>query len=92
MHGMDFISASSGALIIPDKPLPTYNNYFIGSNPSKWAAECKIYQGVTIKNVYPGVDVRYYTDRGTLKYDILVQPGADPSRIALSMTGWIKFR
>lgn len=84
---VDFIGASSGALIIPDKPLPTYNNYFIGNNPSKWAAECKIYQGVTIKNVYPGVDVRYYTDRGTLKYDILVQPGADPSRIALKYDG-----
>lgn len=30
---VDFIGASTGAMIIPDKPIPTYNNYFIGSNP-----------------------------------------------------------
>ncbi len=84
---VDFMGASTGASVIPDKPIPTYNNYFIGSNPSKWAADCKIFQGITIKNVYPGVDVRYYTDRGTLKYDILVQPGADPSKIALKYDG-----
>lgn len=84
---VDFVDASSGAVIIPDKPVPSYNNYFIGNNPAKWAAECRIYQGVTIQNLYPGVDVRYYTDRGTLKYDILVKPGGDVSRIALRYDG-----
>ena len=88
MHGMWILSVLlRGLRLIPDKPIPTYNNYFIGNNPSKWAADCKIYQGITIKEVYPGVDVRYYTDRGTLKYDILVQPGGDPSRIALKYDG-----
>ena len=84
---VDFIGASTGVMMIPDKPIPTYNNYFIGNDPAKWASECKIYQGVTIKGVYPGIDLRYYSDRGTLKYDILVQPGADPARIALRYDG-----
>ncbi len=84
---VDFVGASAGVMLIPDKPIPTYNNYFIGNDPSKWASECKIYQGITIKSIYPGIDLRYYTDRGTLKYDILVQPGADPSRIALRYDG-----
>lgn len=84
---VDFVGASSGVMIVPDKMIPTYNNYFIGDNPSKWASECKIYQGITVKGIYPGIDLRYYTDRGTLKYDILVQAGADPSRIALKYEG-----
>ena len=84
---VDFVGASSGVMIVPDKMIPTYNNYFIGDNPSKWASDCKIYQGITVKGIYPGIDLRYYTDRGTLKYDILVQPGADPSRIALKYDG-----
>ena len=40
---------------------------------------------VTVKNVYPNVDVRYYTDNGTMKYDIIVKPGADISKIAITL-------
>jgi len=35
----------------------------------------------------PNVDVRYYTDNGFLKYDIIVKPGADISKIALKYNG-----
>jgi gliding motility-associated-like protein len=86
-YNVDFIGASSDLEIIPDKPLPTYNNYFIGNDPSKWASNCRIYQGITIKNVYPNVDIRYYTDNGTLKYDIIARPGADISQIAMRYKG-----
>lgn len=73
--------------IIPDKPLDSYNNYFIGDDPSKWASNCKIFQAITYKNIYPKIDVRYYTDNGRLKYDIIVHPGADVSRIAMHYDG-----
>ncbi|OQY96101.1 MAG: hypothetical protein B6D37_03045 [Sphingobacteriales bacterium UTBCD1] len=86
-YNVDFIGASPGMEIIPDKPLATYNNYFIGNDPSKWASNCRIYQGITAKNVYPNVDIRYFTDNGTLKYDIIVKPGADISKIALKYEG-----
>ena len=84
---VDFIGSNAQAEIVPDKPLDTYNNYFIGNDPSKWAAKCKVYQGITVKNVYPNVDVRYYTQGGTLKYDIIANPGADLRRIALKYDG-----
>jgi gliding motility-associated-like protein len=86
---VDFINASptSEFKIVPDKPLDTYNNYFLGNDPSKWAGNCKIYQAITVKNIYPNVDVRYYTDKGILKYDIIVKPGADISKIALRYEG-----
>lgn len=86
-YNVDFLGASPQMHIIPDKALPTYNNYFIGNDPSKWASDCKIYQGITLENVYPNVNVRYYTDKGTLKYDIVVKPGADISKIALKYEG-----
>lgn len=84
---VDFVGASPQMAVIPEKPIPTYNNYFIGNDPSRWAAECRIYQGISIQNIYPGVDVRYYTDKGSLKYDILVKPGGDVSKIALKYDG-----
>ncbi|MEI9946118.1 MAG: SBBP repeat-containing protein [Chitinophagaceae bacterium] len=86
-YDVDFVGASPAIQVIPDKAIPTYNNYFIGDDPSKWGSNCRIYQAVTLKDVYPNVDVRYYTDNGTLKYDIIARPGADISKIALKYNG-----
>src|SRR6185503_8449956 len=86
-YAVDFANASDQIELIPDKSLEYYSNYFIGNDPSKWASDCKVYQGITVKNIYPNVDVRYYTNNGSMKYDIIVKPGADLSRIALKYTG-----
>jgi gliding motility-associated-like protein len=86
-YKVEFLGANASPQIIPDKPVFTYNNYFIGDDPSRWAENCKIYQGITMKDIYPGIDVRYYSDNGTMKYDIIVHPGADPSVIGLRYNG-----
>lgn len=86
-YAVEFVGANPNPQIIADKPLPNYNNYFIGSDPSKWAAGCKIYQGITIQNLYPNVDIRYYSHNGRMKYDLMVKPGADVSKIALRYNG-----
>jgi gliding motility-associated-like protein len=87
-YNVEFVNSNPSPEIIPDKALPTVNNYFIGNDSSKWATNCKIYHGITYKNVYPGIDVRYYTDAGDrLKYDLIVHPGADANKIALKYKG-----
>jgi len=86
-YEVSFINANQRAKIEADKPLFTYNNYFIGNDPSKWASGCKIFQGITIKDIYPGIDLRYYTDNGTLKYDLMVHPGGNPSDIVMKYDG-----
>ncbi len=58
--------------IVADKPIDTYNNYFIGNDPAKWKGNCRIFQGITYKNLYPGIDARYYTNEGRLKYDLIL--------------------
>src|SRR5436305_1124500 len=52
-YAVQFVGANENPEIIPDKQLPSVNNYFIGNDKSKWASDCKIYGGVTYKNVYP---------------------------------------
>ncbi|MCW3115760.1 MAG: hypothetical protein JWR18_4156 [Segetibacter sp.] len=74
-------------VIVGDKALQTVNNYIIGNDPSKWERNCKIFQAVTYQNMYRGVDVRYYTSEGQVKYDLILQPGADYSRISMKYTG-----
>ena len=48
---------------------------------------CKVYQGVTYHDLYPGIDIRYYTNNGQLKYDLIIHPGADVSRIRMRYDG-----
>lgn len=86
-YRVNFLGASNAVQSFPDKPLDTYNNYFIGNDKSKWKGGCKIYQGVTYKNMYPNIDVRYYTDAGTLKYDLVVHPGGNVNDIVLKYEG-----
>ena len=86
-YHVDFLGASAAIKTVPSKVIQTYNNYLIGSDQSKWGKDCKIFQAVTLENVYPNVDVRYYTDNNFLKYDIIVKPGGDISKIALKYDG-----
>ena len=86
-YTVEFVGAQTPQ-ILPDKPLPTVNNYFIGNDKSKWASDCKIYMGVTYKNIYRGIDLRYYVDGGNnLKYDFIVHPGAKVDDITMKYTG-----
>ncbi len=80
-------SFASQQQIEPDKILPYQNNYFIGNDQSKWASGCQLAQAITYKNVYPNIDVRYYSDEARLKYDIIVHPGGNVNAIAMQYTG-----
>lgn len=84
---VDFVDASPTMQVMPDKVMTAVNNYFIGDDPSKWGSNCRVYQAITLKEVYPNVDVRYYTYNGRLKYDIIAKPGANISKIALRYDG-----
>jgi PKD repeat protein len=84
---VDFIGASKIYKITGGKPIDTYNNYFYGNDPAKWAANCKIFQSIAVKNIYPNIDLQYYSRNGQLKYDIIVRPGGDIKKIALKYDG-----
>jgi gliding motility-associated-like protein len=86
-YQVKFLNANPTAEIVPDKAQATYNNYILGNDPSKWASNCKIYQAVTFKNIYPNIDIRYYTANGTLKYDLIVNPGGNINDVNLYFEG-----
>lgn len=86
-YNMTFAGSNPNPEIVPEKEISSYENYFIGNDPSQWASNCKIYQAITYKNMYPGIDVRYYAQGEQLKYDIIVHPGADASKIVMKYEG-----
>ena len=64
-----------------------YYNYFIGNDPSKHTSNVGLYKEALVKEIYSGIDLRYYFDKGLLRYDYIVRPGADPSQIRFSIEG-----
>lgn len=86
-YHVSFVNASPNVQVIPDKAADSYSNYFIGNDPKKWASNVKTYQLVNYKSLYNNVDMQVYSDQGTLKYDLIVQPGGDPSQIQLQYDG-----
>jgi len=85
-YEVKFLNAGTPT-IVPDKRLAGTNNYLLGNDKSKWAADCGSFNAVTYQSMYPKVDVRYYTNNGQLKYDIIANPGADLSKLAIEFDG-----
>lgn len=67
--------------------LSSGNNYFLGDDPKRWKTNIRSFKAIVYKNIYPGIDVRYYSESGKLKYDLIVEPGADLSRVVMKYTG-----
>jgi hypothetical protein len=66
---------------------PGTTNYFIGNDSTKWVTGARTFSGVTMKHIYAGVDVRFYLDNGVPRYDLIVNPGADPKSIQIKFAG-----
>jgi Ca2+-binding RTX toxin-like protein len=63
-------------------------NYFIGNDPSTWHSDVATFGRVAYRGVFPGIDVSYHgNNAGTLEYDFVVAPGADPKDIRLKFSG-----
>jgi hypothetical protein len=84
---MQLLGANMESRVVGAAELPGKVNYFIGNDPAKWRTNVPTYAQVKYENVYPGVDLVYYGNRGRLEYDFVVAPGTDPSVIALRFRG-----
>ena len=63
------------------------SNYFIGRDPSKWYTGIPQFARVIFKSVFPETDVIYYGNEGTVEYDFVLRPGADPHALAFRISG-----
>ncbi|MGK7395823.1 MAG: gliding motility-associated C-terminal domain-containing protein [Candidatus Cyclobacteriaceae bacterium M3_2C_046] len=89
MHAfkVEFTRANSAVKVLGIAAYPETYNYFKGSEPSGWASGVKAYQAVIMQNIYSGIDLKLYQDRGHLKYDFIIKKGADPNQIRLRYKG-----
>jgi hypothetical protein len=51
------------------------------------AVHAASYAEVRLNGIYPGIDMRNYFDGGRPRYDIVVKPGADASKVRMAFKG-----
>src|SRR5262245_10190532 len=71
----------------PENLLPGVSNYFLGDDPRAWRTGVPHYARVRYVEVYPGIDLVYYSAAGELEYDFLLAPGANAADIRMSYDG-----
>jgi len=81
------LGMKNDATIVAERLQPTKINYYTGKDPKKWRTGLPTYGSVVYRDVFPGIDMRFYGTNRQLEYDVVVKPGNDPSRVRLSYRG-----
>ncbi|MEM7371678.1 MAG: SBBP repeat-containing protein [Bacteroidota bacterium] len=68
--------------------LPGYTNYLRGNDPSSWSTHVRRFRELWYDEIYKGIDLRYYgSAEHQLKYDFILQAGADMEAILMEWDG-----
>jgi hypothetical protein len=84
---MNLIGANKAAKAEAMEKLPGVSNYFMGNDKSKWHSGIANYAKIKFNSIYPGIDIVYYGNQGSLEHDFVVAPGANPETIKLAFDG-----
>lgn len=97
---VDFYGCNPNVQTLTAEEVEGYSNYYYPHCP-QGITNVSSYNEVTVKNIYSNIDVKYYGStslttsggkEGGLKYDIIVNPGADPDLIKLKYSGFESIR
>lgn len=82
-----FLNANPNPVTIGSEKFEDYVNYFLGNDESKWAGGVEQYAEIKYQNIYPGIDLVYYSSQNSLKYDYVVKPLANAFAINMLYEG-----
>jgi hypothetical protein len=83
-----FFGANPNPEIVAEGQMEYKCNYFLGNDPAMWRTDVPNYKAITLKDIYPGIDVKYTGDgNGRATYEYIVAPGADIAQIKVEYQG-----
>jgi hypothetical protein len=92
-----FVSEDNGGVVIWEiitdrnvevrglNPSPTKINYFKGQDKNKWRTNIPSYEGVSLGQVYKGIDLRLKAYGNNVEKLFTVLPGANPNEITVKL-------
>jgi len=83
---LDFVGANPSVKPVGQQPARAQVSYFNGP-AEQWRTGIKSYGQIVYPNLWPGIDLVYSGTTERLKYEFIVQPGADPQQIKLAYRG-----
>ena len=83
---VSFVGSRDGTKIYPMKEQASYLNYFLAQCPDG-ITEIHGNQRLVIPDLYPNIDLMYYSNGAGFKYYFIVKPGAKPSTIVEKIDG-----
>jgi hypothetical protein len=84
---MKLKGGNKNSRIVGMEPLSGKLNYILGNDPTQWHTNITTYAKVKYENIYPGIDLIFYSTDGKLEYDFVVSPGADLNQIRVEFNG-----
>lgn len=84
---MRLVGAQAGAAWRGELPQEQVTHYLLGGDERRWRQDVEQFGRLRAKDVYPGVDLVFYGNRGLYEYDFVVAPGADPRAIEVEFHG-----
>lgn len=82
-----FVGVGTSLGIFGEEEVDYKCNYFLGNDPSRWQTNVPSYSSIIYRNIYSGVDLRYYGNGSYMEYDFMVAAGSDPSQIEIRYDG-----
>jgi hypothetical protein len=67
--------------------LPGKVNYLVGNDPRQWRTQVPTYGAVRYREVFPGIDLKFYGAGPMLEYDLIIRAGADPTAAKFQVEG-----
>ncbi len=64
-----------------------YYNFYKGRDRSKWKSHVPCFESIIYEDIYPGINLSYYSNGNKIEYDFMVSPTADPSQIRIAYQG-----
>jgi PKD repeat protein len=91
VHGhavkVKFLNANPTVTFKELNPSRFYENYLYGQDTSKWVKKSRAYTEIDYVELYDSIDMRVYEANNSLKYDLIVKPGAELNDLRIRYDG-----
>lgn len=82
-----FEGANPNPRVEKGRPGSDYENFFIGSDESRWRGRVQNYQQVWLRDLYPDIDYEIISASRAVKYNFHAKPGSATDKIRLRYEG-----
>ncbi len=86
-YQLQFLGARDEVQVTQNGRSREYYNYLLGNDPQHWGTKAYGYTDITYHALYPDIDLHVYSSGTNIKYDLILEPGADPADIQLFYAG-----